>query len=164
MERYWEFPYRLRTTENGAHCWVHIKRTGEEVEVSREVFRALQREQDWLKNLNKPLKPNAGKTSKLHYEINHPLSLDYTPADNGSDFDSAWLIVRDTPELQTSAAELERKLLELLTERQRDCYYFCMVAGGSIASFAKKHGISIQSAYDTFVRIKQKLKSLIEEP
>ena len=160
MERYWEFPYRLRTTENGAHCWVHIKRTGEEVEVSREVFRALQREQDWLKNLNKPLKPNAGKNSKLHYEINHPLSLDYTPADNGSDFDSAWLIVRDTPELQASAAELEQQLLKLLTERQQDCYYSCIVLGESKYDYAKRTGISASRVNEIFVQIARKLKKI----
>lgn len=155
-----EFAYDLWTTDGGAHCWVRIKETGEETEVSRDVFRELQREQDRLKNLNKPPKPNAGKSSKLHYEINHPLSLDYTPLDNEYDFDSAWLIVRDTPEIQASAAELEQQLLDLLTERQLDCYYCCIQLGESKSSYAKRNGISARRVRSLFAQIQQKLKSL----
>ena len=155
-----EFPYRLRTTDDGKHCWVLIKETGEETEVSREVFRELQREQDRLKNLHKPPKPNAGKDSKLHYEINHPLSLDYTPPDSVSDYDPAWLIVRDTPELQVSAAELERQLLVLLTERQLDCYYCCIQSGESKSSYAERNGISARRVRSLFKQIQQKLKNL----
>lgn len=160
MERYWEFPYLLWTTENGAHCWVLIKKTGEETEVSREVFRVLQREQEKFKNLNKPPKPNAGKSSKLHYEINHPLSLDYTPADNRSNYDSAWLIVWDTPELQASATELEQQLLESLTDRQRDCYECCIVSGEKTTSYANRNGISPQRVRKIFDQIRKKAKKL----
>ena len=155
-----EFAYDLWTSDEGTHCWVRIKGTGEETEVSREVFRELQREQDKLKNLHKPPKPNAGKDSKLYYEINHPLSLDYAPADSESDFDSAWLIVRETPELQASAAELEQQLLELLTDRQRDCYFSCVVLGESKYDYAKRIGISASRVNEIFGQISRKLKKL----
>lgn len=159
-----EFAYVLWTTDDGAHCWVRIKKTKEEIEVSREVFRELRKEEDKIKQLKEEPDPTRGVDSIRFYEINHPLSLDQNAEESESDRNPVWLISRDTPELQASAEELEKQLLQLLTERQRDCYFFCMVGGGSIASFARKNGISKQSAYDTFVRIKQKLKNLIEEP
>lgn len=161
MSYYKEFPYLLWTTDNGAHCWVRIKKTGEETEVSREIFRELQKEQDRIKNLNKPLRPDAGKASKLHYEINHPLSLDCSPEECGSEFDSAWLIVRDTPELQTSAEELEQQLMELLTERQRDCYHCCILLNESTTSYAERNGISKQRVRRIIGQIRQKTKKLI---
>ena len=159
-----DFAYVLWTTDDGAHCWVRIKETKEEVEVSREVFRELRREEDKLKQLKEEPDPTDGKDAARFYEINHPLSLDYSVSDGDDELTPSWCISRETPESESLGAELEQQLLELLTERQQDCYYFCIVAGGSISSFAKKHGISAQSAHDTFVRIKQKLKKLLEEP
>lgn len=159
-----EFDYDLWTSDDGTRCWVRIKSTGEETEVSRDVLRELQKEQERLKRLRKKPKPNSGKAAQRAYEINHPLTLDVSSNESDDSFTPAWQISKDTPEQQASAVEIERILLKNLTKRQRDCYLYCVVAGKSVSSYAKKCGISKQSAHETFVQIKQKLKKLVDVP
>ena len=155
-----EFAYFLWTTDDGAHCWVRIKKTKEEVEVSREVFRELRKEEDKIKQLKEEPDPSSGVDSIRFYEINHPLSLNQTSEESESDRAPVWLISRNTPELQASAEELEQQLLELLTERQRDCYHCCIKLGESKASYATRNGISVRRVRAIFRQIQQKLKKL----
>ena len=156
-----EFAYVLWTTDNGAHCWVRIKKTKEEIEVSREVFRELRKEEDKLKQLKEEPDPAGGADAKRFYEINHPLSLEYFEAEEDVELSPAWLISHKTPESETVLTELEKQLMEALTERQRDCYYNCVVLGESKYNYAKRTGISASRVNELFVQIARKLKKLL---
>ena len=155
-----EFDYDLWTTNDGAHCWVRIKSTGEEAEISREVLRELQKEQEQLKRIKKEPKADAGKAAMRAYEITHPLTLDAIPIESDEDLTPTWLISRTTPESESLAAELEQQLLDALTERQKDCYYSCVIYGESRFDYAKRTGISAARVTEIFAQIAQKLKKL----
>ena len=155
-----EFDYDLWTTNDGAHCWVRIKSTGEEAEVSREVLRELQKEQEQLRRIKKEPKADAGKAAMRAYEITHPLTLDAIPIESDEDLTPTWLISRTTPESESLAAELEQQLLDALTERQKDCYYSCVIYGESRFDYAKRTGISAARVTEIFAQIAQKLKKL----
>lgn len=155
-----EFPYFLWTTDDGEHCWVRIKDTGEKTEVSREVFRELRREEDKIKKLKEELNPTAGDDAIGFYEINHALSLDIADSDTTSNITPSWLVSRNNPESESIAAELERQLLLVLTERQRDCYCSCIIRGESKIDYAKRTGISASRVTEIFMQIARKLKKL----
>ena len=155
-----DFDYDLWTTDDGTHCWVRIKSTGEETEVSREVFRELQKEQERLKRIKKEPKPDAGKAALRAYEINHPLTIDASPDESDDSITPAWLISHSTPEAEALASDLEQRLLDAMTERQRDCYYCCVINGESKFDYAKRTGISAVRVTEIFVQIARKLKNL----
>lgn len=177
------FPYYLWTTSDGK-CWVRIIDTNEVTEVSREVMRELRKEEKRMRRLQEPTaqrqddsitdteecmddsinieeeQPDDLETGvdSNWYEIHHALPL-YGEW-NGLEV-SSWSMSPYDMEEELAMRDLELRLIESLTPRQKDCYICCVLMGEGKLEYAKRSGISAQRVNAIFNQIKQKYKKLI---
>lgn len=92
------------------------------------------------------------------YEIHHALPL-YGEW-KGLEVNS-WSMSPYDMEEELAMRDLELRLIEALTPRQKDCYICCVLMGEGKLEYAKRNGISAQRVNAIFNQIKQKYKKLI---
>jgi len=144
-----EFDYDLWTTKEN-RCMVRVKATGEECEVSREIFRLLRAEEERLK------KEHKGRNQENFLEGKNctTLSLDIVPEDESTD--SAWLIdSRDfTEEIVTSQVIL--LFQQRLTKRQLDVFEKCLLGGMNLQEYARTQRLNYRAVWEVREAIRKK--------
>lgn len=179
------FPYYLWTTSDGK-CWVRIIDTNEVTEVSREVMRELRKEEKRMRRLQETIAQRQRQDDTFTdteecmddssiieneqqgdsetgvdtnwYEIHHALPL-YGEW-KGLEV-SSWSMDPYDIEEEAAMRDLEQRLIESLSPRQKDCYICCVIKGEGKFEYAKRNGITAQRVNTIFSQIKQKLKKLI---
>lgn len=139
-----EYDYDLWTSvENGRKkCWVRVKRTGEVCEVSKEVLRYLRSEEKSIRRTRKMLQDREGD-----------LHLDFFSDD---EFGECWLVDPKDCVDKVIAHLLDEEFKRILSARQMDVYYRCMVKGMGVREYARKHHLNYKSVISTMTAIRKK--------
>lgn len=156
------FAYDLWKTKDG-RCWARVRATGQVTEISKEVMQDLRREEKAIWRYEQECDEDAGEQEQQTYEISHPLSLDVQNETLEQSTPPSWAISHDNIEVEALSLVIEHQLLEILTERERAFYQYCIIEGKSKKMFANKYGISVRRTSAIFVQIKRKLKKLLDD-
>lgn len=137
-----DFEYDLWTTNDDGtkKYWVRIRLTGEMTEVSHELMKVLR-----------------GEEKRLYRQIesgNTELSLD-SPCDE--ERESWYEDHLQGGQYMTLDLE-EKEFRTCLTPKQLDIYISCIQGEQTAASYAKNHGVSKQSIFDSITAIRKKAK------
>lgn len=139
-----EFDYDLWTTEDGK-CMVRLKATGEECEVSIEIFRYLRAEE---------------KRIRRTFDGDATLSLDVIIADDDN-MTPGWLIdVAESPESVVSSRTLEEEFINRLTPVQHDLYLKCLCGGLPLAQYARHKNLHVTTVWEIRNAIREKYKRI----
>lgn len=148
MKTHSKFDYDLWTTvENGVKkYWSRVKSTGEETEVSKEIFR-------FMNNEDKKIRREITDTIEAAGTI---YSLD-APGENGL---TLYDIIADPLNLDES--NIQHTLLEhfkkTLPDSQRNFFVEVIEHGQTIQEYAVVHNVSGSAVYKVYDKIKKKLK------
>ena len=147
-----EYDYDLWTDENGRRM-VRVKRTGEECEVTMEIFRHLRAEEKRLRRSMQGVPvPGGGKEKTAAV-----LSLDIVSVeDGGEDMTPAWLEAPDNTEDTVMLRSALCELRSMLTTVQLDIYKTCLLGGVSYKDYADRKGVSRQSVQQAVSLIRRK--------
>lgn len=153
MKKLIDFEYDLWITEDG-RCIVRVRRTKEECEVNREIFRLLRAEEKRMRR-----KKTLEKRDDLPDEAARPpLSLH----------------IRDTEEEGTSwhtdpTDLIEESILDLtveqfrsqLTEKQLDVFEKCLLGDMSLRAYAREKGCAFATVKGIQDEIRMKFKNIL---
>ena len=141
-----EFDYDLwTTTENGTkHYWARVKATGEVTEVSHEVMKFLRAEE---KRVYREITAIKKHGSPLSLDVSHDEEKEYWLEDHGA----------SVSEIETALYEEEFR--KLLTPVQLAVFDECILGNTTLTVFARKRGITKQSASDAVDGIRKKAKN-----
>ena len=151
------FDYILFKDEEG-RSFARIKRTNEIVEVSDEVMKLLRsyekqqyRENEEIKNLN-----SANLEKRTKASITYPYY--YLSEFEEDELESFVLADPNNFEDNIFAKDLEESFSNLLTENQREVFYYVLLGGEKESEFARRKNITDRAVRRTIEMIQKKAK------
>lgn len=156
-----DFEYDLWKTSDGK-CFARVKSTGEVCEISSDTMKLLRCEEKRIYRelaLKKSLE-SKNVDEKTKASIRYPLSFDV--CDDESEELSAWIGSDENLENEQIAKDLENRVMNLLTDHQREVFICVMKNGEKLSEFASRNGTTYQNVQSTVSAIRKKVKKLFE--